>query len=320
VRAVQVKGGGHAEVVETPEPIPAVDEVAVRVAYAAVCATDRKLFTRELAEPRIPGHEIAGYLADGTAVGVHPDIGCGSCAFCESGFENRCPERVSIGLDRDGGFAEVVTAPTDRVLPLRDIEVTLGPLIEPLACCVHATQTTGARDGDVAVVVGAGPMGILSMWALQAHGARVGVCQRSVERRKLASELGADAALGPEDDPTRALGAAPRVAVVTAPGSIALTWALQRVEVGGVVHAFSGSPGGAPVDANLVHYRHLRLVGSTGSSREDYMRALHLVARGRVPLDSMPRRPVHLEQVPDELRNSHPQALKTVVEVGGTRP
>src|SRR5918999_986371 len=259
MKAVQIKGGGHTEVIETPEPTPAAGEIPVRVAYAAVCSTDRKLLTQDLGEPRIPGHEVAGYLDDGSAVGLHPDIGCGSCSFCKSGLENRCPQRVSIGLDRDGGFAEVLTAPAGHVQALRGVDVTLGPLLEPLACCVHAVQRIGVRDNDVAVVVGAGPMGILAMWTLQAHGARVGMCQRSVKRRTLAGELGADAAFGPEDDPTRALGATPRVAVVTAPGTEALTWSLQTVEVGGVVHAFAGSPGGAAVAANLIHYRHLRL-------------------------------------------------------------
>jgi L-iditol 2-dehydrogenase len=319
MRAVQVKGGGHAEVIEAPEPRPAAGEIAVRVAYAAVCSTDRKLLTQNLGKPRIPGHEVVGYLEDGSAVGIHPDIGCGSCPSCESGFENRCSERVSIGLDRDGGFAEVLTIPAGHVLPLGDTEVDLAPLLEPLACCVHATEMIGVSHGDIAVVVGAGPMGILAMWTLQAYGARVGMCQRSIKRRTLAADLGADAAFGPEDDPITALGAVPSVAVVTAAGAGPLTWSLQRVDVGGIVHAFAGSPEGAAVDANLVHYRHLRLVGSTGSGRKDYLRALDLVARGRVPLDAMPRRTVELEQVPGELRHTSDQALKTLVGVGGIR-
>ncbi|HZA81846.1 MAG TPA: zinc-binding dehydrogenase, partial [Actinomycetes bacterium] len=176
----------------------------------------------------------------------------------------------------------------------------------------------GVRGGDAALVVGAGPMGLLSTWALQAAGAIVAVAQRSVERRQLAARLGADAAIALDQDPAAALGRAPSVAVVAAPGAEPLAWALARVAVGGRVHAFAGTPGGAPVDANLVHYRHLTLVGSTGSTVGDYRRARDLVAAGAVPLDRLPRDIVPLEEAPAALLGRDGRrALKVTVDVEG---
>jgi D-arabinose 1-dehydrogenase-like Zn-dependent alcohol dehydrogenase len=106
-----------------------------------------------------------------------------------------------------------------------------------------------AGPDELAVVVGAGTLGIIGMWALQAAGARVAVVQRSDARRRLAAELGADAVLEPGADVEAALGSRPRAALVTAPGVEALSWALERVDVDGRVHAFAGIPGGAPIDA-----------------------------------------------------------------------
>ena len=315
MKAVRIEGPGHVATVELPTPEPGPGEVAIRVDAAAICATDRRLAKQGTPAPRIPGHEVAGVLGDGTAVGVQPNVGCGRCASCALGLENRCPDHVDIGIQRDGGLAEWIVVPEGHVVPLDGFPFELAPSIEPLACCLHAVGMLDVADGDLAVVVGAGTLGIIGMWALQAAGARVAVVQRSEARRRLAAELGADAVLEPGDDVAAALGSPPAAALVTAPGVEALSWAIDRVDVGGRVHAFAGTPGGAPVDANVVHYRHLRLVGSTGSTVKDYRRARDLARSGAVPLDRMPSRTVALDEVPRILLDPDPdpRMLRVVV-------
>jgi len=315
MRAVRIDGPRRVATLDVPEPEAAPGEVTVRVRAAAICATDRRLANAGTSEPRIPGHEVAGVLEDGTAVGVQPNVGCGRCTSCALGLENRCPDHVDIGIQRDGGLAELIVVPEGHVVPLEGFPFELAPSIEPLACCLHAVGMLDVAEGNIAVVVGAGTLGIIGMWALQAAGARVAVVQRSEARRHLAAELGADAVLEPGDDVAAALGALPAAALVTAPGIEALSWAIDQVDVGGRVHAFAGTPGGAPVDANLVHYRHLRLVGSTGSAVEDYRRARDLARSGAVPLDRMPSRTVALDEVPEILldRSPDPRMLRVVV-------
>jgi L-iditol 2-dehydrogenase len=318
MKAIRLSAPRVAEVVDVPAPQPADTEVLVRVATASLCATDRKLAARGTPQPRIPGHEVAGRLEDGTPVGVHPDIGCGHCAACRTGLENRCRKRVSIGLDRDGGLAEWVAVPAAHAVPLDGLGLEVSPVLEPLACCLHAVSLLDVRPGDPAVVVGAGAMGILCMWALQEAGATVAVCQRSPERRQLAVELGAHAVLDPTENAADALGEAPRVAVVAAPGGEALEWGLREVEIGGIVHAFAGSPAVATVDGNLIHYRHLSLVGSTGSTLADYTRARELVASGAVRPERLPGPTIGLEEVPAALLDQRdPRELKIMVDLGG---
>lgn len=317
MRAIQVSDPGRAELVELARPDPDPGERLVRVARVGICGTDRKLLARGSDPPRVPGHEVAGHLEDGTPVAVHPDVGCGRCRLCHAGFDNRCPDRTPVGLAGDGGLADYVVVPAGHVVPLDGVPVEWAPVLEPLACCGHAVALLPVAEGTPALVVGAGAMGILSMWALQAAGARVVVCQRSEPRRGQAGDLGADAVIGPAGDPGEALGSPPEVAVVTAPTSQALGWTLEAVAIGATVHAFAGIPGDGQVDANVVHYRHLHLVGSTGSRLSDYRRALELVGAGTVDLRRLPVSVVPLAGTPDALGSRPAGAvLKLLVDVG----
>jgi L-iditol 2-dehydrogenase len=312
---VRIDGPRQVATLDVQEPEATAGEVSVRVRAAAICATDRRLATQGTPTPRIPGHEVAGLLEDGTQVGVQPNVGCGRCPSCALGLENRCPDHVDIGIQRDGGLAEWIVVPERHAVPLDGFPFDLAPSIEPLACCLHAVAMLGAAADEVAIVVGAGTLGVIGMWALQAAGARVAVVQRSEARRHLAAELGADAVLEPEDDVAQALGSRPAVALVTAPGVEALSWAVEHVDVGGRVHAFAGSPGGAPIDANLIHYRHLRLMGSTGSTIDDYRHARDLARSGSIPLERLPSRTVSLDEVPERLLDPRPdpRTLRIVV-------
>lgn len=320
MKAVRIGDAGEIELVDVPRPQPGVDEVLVRVERTALCATDHKLASRGMEPPTIPGHEVVGRLEDGTLVGVHPDIGCGRCRHCRAGLETRCPDRVSVGVTRDGGLAEYVAVRRDHLVPLDGLTADRAPILEPLACSLHAVARLPVAPGRPALVVGAGVMGILNCWVLQAAGCVVAVSEPQPERRELATELGADVVLAPDEDPADGLGEPPQLGVVTAPNAAALQAALEHIGVGGAVHAFAGIPGGADVDVNAIHYRHLTLVGSTGSDPDDYERARNLVVSGRIDLTRLPVDELTLDEVPARLRGDRPTTrLKTLVDIGGTR-
>lgn len=317
MKAVRISAPRRVELADVDTLRPAADEVVVEVAAAGICGTDFRFVSRGSDPPRTPGHEAAGTLSDGTPVGIHPDVGCGKCPHCLEGFENRCPDRQAIGLTRDGGMAEQAAVPRHHAVLLQGVPVSLAPLLEPLGCCVHAVSLLDPAEGASAMVVGAGPMGILAMWVLQARGCPVVMVQRSPERRELAARLGAEAVAAPHEDPARALGAVPEVAVVTAPTADALSQALEQVAVGGRVHAFAGIPGGGSVDANTIHYRHLALIGSTGSRVSDYRAGRDLAVTGKVPLERLPVTRRALAEAPAVLTGDIPDDFKTLIDVQG---
>ena len=318
MRAIQVATAGSAKLVEVTDPESVGDDIVVEVVTASICATDRKLTARGFTEPRIPGHEVTGRLPDGALVGIHPEISCGVCQFCRAGWDNRCADRLALGIGRDGGLAERLVVPRDRLIPLQGLAPETGAMLEPLACVVHAIAVTEINRGVPTLVVGGGVMGILAAWTLAAMDCPVALAQRSAGRRELAAKLGIAPVAKNAAEAVDALGTSPEFVMVTAPGAEPLRDALDVVAVGGLVHAFAGTPGGADIDANTIHYRHLRLLGSTGSRLSDYARARDLAVQGAVPLASLPHEVVSLSTVVDRLSGS-PQsagALKTVVRIG----
>ncbi|HUG48012.1 MAG TPA: alcohol dehydrogenase catalytic domain-containing protein [Candidatus Limnocylindria bacterium] len=315
MRAIQIAAPGRAVLGEVERPVAGPGEVLVRVLRVGLCPTDRRLTATAPRPGLIPGHEIGGVLPDGTAVGVHPDVGCGNCKECQAGFENRCPSRRSIGVDRDGGMAEWVAVPQAHVVPLDGVDAQLAPLLEPLACCLHALALLEAQPGDCALVVGAGPMGLLHVLLLRSMGIPVVVSQRSPERRRLALELGADAVVGAGEDARAVLSGVPTMAIVTAPEGEAVRYAMESVDVGGRVHVFAGLRGDPTVDGNTIHYRHLRVIGSTGSRLSDYQAARALAAERRVDLSRLPLRWVPFELLAELLSRPAREAARTVADL-----
>lgn len=190
---------------EIARPQPRVDEVLLKVRRAGICGTDIHIFQNEYMSqfPLVPGHEFVGDvveaggeakgLAEGQRVAVDPNIYCNHCAFCRNKQFNHCLNWQGVGITRQGAFAEYVAVPASAcyVVPetLSDADAAM---IEPVSCVVHAMNRLEVKPGDSALVLGAGPMGLLLLQALRHRGAgEVAVLDRDAERLKLSRQLGA---------------------------------------------------------------------------------------------------------------------------------
>lgn len=163
-------------------PEIAAGEVLIKVAYVGVCGSDMNIY--QGAHPRakaplVMGHEFSGTvvkghptLPPGTPVTVYPLLSCGHCEPCLSGYAHVCNTLRLIGIDCDGGMAEYVKVPADKVLAIpQNLSLKLGAFIEPLAVGVHAVRRSGYKPGDRAVVFGAGPIGLCVATCLKYFGA-----------------------------------------------------------------------------------------------------------------------------------------------------
>ncbi len=281
-------------------PDLAPGEVRLRVTRAGLCGTDYSIWSgdRPVRYPRIMGHELLGVVdavggevtrvRTGDRVALEPNYSCGRCPLCREGNRNLCLGRVAIGIDVDGGFAELVKAPERCCWPVppgvSDDDLLLT---EPLAVVTRAVARVAPRSGETAAVVGGGTLGLLALQVLRARGVRVLVVSRSDRRFALARELGAERthALvdGPLGDVAEQFSGREGVDVVveTAGTADAATHALGLVRPGGRV-VLTGLPHEpTPVSFFGVVRREITLMGSM-IYRDEFPEAMQLVARGAV--------------------------------------
>jgi L-iditol 2-dehydrogenase len=327
VKVARFHAPGDVRLEEAGEPVAGPGDVVIRVGNCSTCGTDLKIFRfghHHIRPPRVMGHEIAGEVVslgsgvDAFAVGdrvqVIAAIPCGHCADCEAGRMTVCPNQESMGYHYDGGFAELMRVPAkvlavDGLNRIPDgVSFAEASVAEPLACVLNGQELARVGAGDDVLVIGSGPIGCLHVRLARARGAaRVFLADINAERLALAAGLVApDAAIDGSAvdlvDEVRKLtdGRGVTVAIVAAASGAAQEQALQLVAPQGRVSFFGGLPKDnpvVPVDANLVHYRELTIVGASGSSPRHNARALELIATGAVPVADLITHRVPLDDV-----------------------
>ncbi|WP_455814351.1 Zn-dependent oxidoreductase [Pseudomonas graminis] len=211
MKSVVIERPGELQLQDRPLPEPAAGEVRVKVKYASICGSDVHIwhghnpFARY---PRVIGHEFFG-LIDATGSGVDsarigervavdPVVSCGHCYPCSIGRPNVCSELQVIGVHRDGGFSEyaIVPAANAYVLP-EAIPDTLASLVEPFTIAANISAFLKPVPDDVALIYGAGPMGLTAIQVLKGvyKVKTVIVADRLEERLTMARANGADQAL-----------------------------------------------------------------------------------------------------------------------------
>jgi 2-desacetyl-2-hydroxyethyl bacteriochlorophyllide A dehydrogenase len=265
-----------------------------------LCGTDYSIWTgdRPVAYPRVMGHEFLGTVAavapdvsrvrPGERVVVEPNYSCGRCPLCREGNRNLCLQRTAVGIDADGGFAELARVPGQCVWPipagLADEDALLA---EPLAVVVRAVTRAAPRADETAAVLGAGTLGLLALQVLRARGARVLVVSRTARRFELARALGAAAThaagQGAPDTAARAFSGREGVDLVieTAGTAEAVSQALALVRPGGRV-VLTGLPHEpTPVSFFTVVRREITISGSM-IYQDEFPEAVRLLAQGLV--------------------------------------
>jgi len=194
------------ELRDLPPPQPAPGEVLLRVAATGVCGSELESFkgrSPRRPPPLIMGHEFCGIVVavtdgdDEKLIGrrfvSNSLVSCGKCAACQRGDTHLCPQRQIFGMHRPGAFAEYAAVPTRVLLPWPDeLPATAACLAEPLANGVHIVNLTRHLAVERALIIGAGPIGLMCQQALQAmRGVNTMVCDLSTGRLDVARRLGA---------------------------------------------------------------------------------------------------------------------------------
>jgi L-iditol 2-dehydrogenase len=286
-----------------PVPEPGRGEILLRVAGAGLCHSDVRVFKGEKYAKQgvVPGHEVSGViagvgdgvsdLAEGDRVSLCPIIACGSCSFCRVGKRNRCPKRITLGYDENGGLAEYLLVPEPivrlgHVFKLPDsVPLNLASLLEPTACVFNSMDLLGVEAATTMLLIGAGPMGLMHLVVARALGARVIASEPDEDRRSWARKLGAEEVIDPMSADVVARikeltnGEGADVAVVSTGAVPAVKPALHGVRKQGSINLFGGFPPNSvlDLDPNLIHYNELILTGSQNAPIAQYERALSLL-------------------------------------------
>lgn len=211
MKSIVIEQPGKLVIEQRPLMEPAPGEVRVKVSYAGICGSDVHIYHGHnpfAKYPRVIGHEFFGHIdcvgegVDAARIGervvVDPVVSCGHCYPCSIGRPNVCTTLQVIGVHRDGGFSDYAVAPAKNayVVPAT-IPDRLASMVEPFTIAANITAFLQPTPQDIALVYGAGPMGLTVIQVLKGvYGVQqVIVVDRIDERLAMARDNGADLTL-----------------------------------------------------------------------------------------------------------------------------
>jgi threonine 3-dehydrogenase len=299
-------------------------EILVRVSAASICGTDLSIYDwNQWAESRVHppvvlGHEFCGVVVDrgeevtdvgiGDFIAAESHVVCGKCSYCQSGHPNVCPNTQTIGIDRDGAFAEYISIPAANAWKLpADVPVEIAVCMEPFGNAVHAafSQDLAARN---VLITGCGPIGLMTIALAKWAGASI-ICASDVSafRLSLASRMGADVLLNarsPNRDLERLImeatggqGVDVFLEMSGAPPALTLGLAALRNAGRAVLMGLSDEPIQVNI-SNLITLKGITVYGAVGRlSDRTWERMRNVLASGGIDLSPMITHEFPLDQL-----------------------
>jgi len=216
MKAAAFKQINQMGIIDAPNPKAGAGEVVLKVHNCGICGSDLHACQYGFGMPpdSIMGHEFCGEIVElgkgvsnyalGQRVAGLPFVMCGECERCKRGMAIHCLNIKGLGLGQlPGAYAEFVACSTKSLFRLPDnVTSRDGALVEPLSVGLHAVKRANPKPGDVAIVMGAGPIGLATLTWAKGKGATVVVSELAEGRAELARKLGADVVLNPnQKDP-----------------------------------------------------------------------------------------------------------------------
>ncbi len=336
MKRARILAPGECVVEEAPRPEPRPGEALLRSLRVGVCGSDAHAYAGDnplCRYPIVPGHEAAcrveevncaeSPLSPGDLVVLEPLRRCGQCYPCRLGRYNCCERLQVIGVHADGAMSERFCMETSLLHRVpTDLPASLAALVEPAAIGCQAVRRGRVDEQDAVVVIGAGPIGLLTALIARSRGARVGVWEIRPDRLERAARLDFAPAINPhEGDPVRrtldALGEPPSVVIDAAGQGEAIRLAIETARPAGRVVLVGLREGDAAFRHVCVIRKELDVLGSRNSAGL-FPEAIAFVDAHRETLQSLITHELPLSAIERGLqltRDKPPGVMKVMVRL-----
>lgn len=290
---------------DMPVPKIGAHDILVKMQACGVCGSDLMEWYLKTRAPLVLGHEPAGVVAKtgsqvhgfevGDRVFAHHHVACLTCYYCRHGAYTLCEQFAKTHLE-PGGFAEYFKVPAPNLqkdtlrLP-HELTFEEATFIEPVGCCLRALSKCHVQVADSAVVLGAGPSGIILGMLLRAFGASQVIAVDFIDYRlKAAKRLGADLTVNPETESLIDVvkeatdGRGADTVIVTAPSINAYLVGMQLCRKGGTLCLFAPTQPDEfmRLTPNSLFFSEIKLVSSYSTSHVETRAALKLIQTRRI--------------------------------------
>lgn len=309
MKAICIEKPGKVVLKEIEKPVRKPGEALLKLLYGGICGSDLGSYrgtNAYVSYPRIPGHEFSAEIVEideneeglkpGMIVTCNPYFNCGTCYSCRRGLVNACTGNETMGVQREGAFAEYITMPVERIYDGKGLDPKVLTLIEPFCISYHGVQRANVKAGEKVLVVGAGTIGVLAAVAAKAKGAEVTICDVAPDKLEYACRtFGLDHKLLNESPEAFAKG----VAALTDGNGFDVT-----IEAVGMPETFMNCIDAACFGARVVligvskrnldnffftiiQKKELNIYGSRNAMKKDFVELIDLVKSGGIDLEKI---------------------------------
>lgn len=326
MRAAVYRGSSSVSVDEIPVPAIGAGELLVRVESCGICHTDLKKIEYDLLPPpRVYGHETAGEVAaagagvksfePGDRVAVFHHVPCGDCFYCERKLYAQCAVYKKVGVTAGfepagGGFSQYVRVmdwiAARGVVKIPDgVSYEAASFVEPVNTCVKAVEMADPQPGDVVLIQGQGPIGLLFTMLMKLLGVYTVVTDTIDARLELGKRFGAAEAWNPRevDVPGRireissGRGADVVIAATSAPALVEEAMKASRPGAKIVLFAQTSHKERLDLSGADICVGERTLMGSYSASIDLQEESARLVFSGDLPVEQLISHRVALEEV-----------------------
>lgn len=306
MKTVQIIEPGKIEIREAEMPQLKEGEALLKILYCGICGADVASFTGNqpfTTYPRIPGHEFSAEIAQigendrglkvGDIVTANPYFNCGDCYSCRRGLVNACTDNRTMGVQRDGSFAEYVAMPIERIYPGKGLSAKELALIEPFSIGYHALSRAEVKEGDNVLIMGSGPIGLFALISAKQKGAKVAIADLLDNRLALAKEYGADMVIntGKEDLSEKSAeftdGNGFDVCVEACGLPVTFLSCIEQAAFGANIILIGNGKKDTTFCHSILLKKELNVFGSRNSYGKDFLALIDMVAEGKVDVLKM---------------------------------